>query len=491
MAFFIVFSCFLLYGSAGAQGPAGGIGGPGLNMPVTLRYRQELNNHLWQFDAGRVIALSPRWEWRFQEQFRTSMLRLGGNDDKWKDDHSFSTALGYLLLPSLRVETLFRSLSFFDRQTGFNNDIRSQAVGWGMQFTPAPRLRLAAQAGPRWESRMGFHDQGIFLAGEGALSALDLGGYLNHLQGLLEMDHYDVRKNHEANIAYAVARVFSPASSDSLRIYNGSRRRDNYTSLIGDVESQREGNKGFENILTYGLGAWSRLLLRTSWQFRNVELVSFGTEEAARQRKRNDRLGDHLLEMTMARPRHRHLEEVVAEAVVALALPRRLFRSEGDQFHIAELPAGAQQETRPGAEAVGEDVLKALVAFALALNIADERGIVIAAAAAVVDAQGIAAGGAEDPGHGVGDVGLVVLAHIVMVHLEQALQVIEVAAEVECGERSFPGEKNALVVESHPRLPPGPGLGGEAQPRRRCELHTPTDRLAAYIVVKTRLPVEK
>jgi len=303
MAFFIVFSCFLLYGSAGAQGTAGGIGGPGLNMPVTLRYRQELNNHLWQFDAGRVIALSPRWEWRFQEQFRTSMLRLGGNDDKWKDDHSFSTALGYLLLPSLRVETLFRSLSFFDRQTGFNNDIRSQAVGWGMQFTPAPRLRLAAQAGPRWESRMGFHDQGIFLAGEGALSALDLGGYLNHLQGLLEMDRYDVRKNHEANIAYAVARVFSPASSDSLRIYNGSRRRDNYTSLIGDVESQREGNKGFENILTYGLGAWSRLLLRTSLQFRNVELVSFGTEEAARQRKRNDRLGDHLLEMTMARPR--------------------------------------------------------------------------------------------------------------------------------------------------------------------------------------------
>ncbi|OPZ71310.1 MAG: hypothetical protein BWY83_01206 [bacterium ADurb.Bin478] len=128
MAFFVVFCCFLFYGRAAAQGMAAAGEGPGLNMPLSLRYRQELNNHLWQFDAGRVVALGRHWEWSFQEQFRTSMLRLGGSEDKWKDDHSFSTALGFLLLPSLRVQTLFRSLSFFDRQTGLNNDVRSNAT---------------------------------------------------------------------------------------------------------------------------------------------------------------------------------------------------------------------------------------------------------------------------------------------------------------------------------------------------------------------------
>jgi len=303
MAFFVVFCCFLFYGRAAAQGMTAAGDGPGLNMPLSLRYRQELNNHLWQFDAGRVVPLGRHWEWSFQEQFRTSMLRLGGGEDKWKDDHSFSTALGFLLLPSLRVQTLFRSLSFFDRQTGLNNDVRSHAVGLGALYTPTPRLRFAGRAGPKWESRMGFRDQGFFLAGEGAVSGLDWGGYLNHLQGLLEMDRFSQRRNHEANVAYAVARVFSPASSDSLRLYTGSRRRDNYTSWLGDVESLREGNKGFENILTYGLGDWSRLLLRTSWQFRNVELLSFGMEELARQRKRNDRLGDHALELAAARNR--------------------------------------------------------------------------------------------------------------------------------------------------------------------------------------------
>lgn len=286
-----------------AQPLAGSQQNPGAEWPVTLRYRQELNNYLWQLDAGRSFTLTPRLQWQFSEQYRTSMLRLSSSEDKWKDEHAFFTRFGYQLWPALQLNALLRSLSFYDRQTGLFNDVRSHAAGIGLRFTPSPRVRLTAAAGPKWDSRMGFHDHGFFFSGEEALTDLEWGGYLHYLQGTLEMDRYAVRRNHESSLAYAVARVFSPASSDSLRLFTTSRRRDNYTSPLGDVESLREENKGFENLLNYGIGRWAQLFLRASWQFRNVELLSFGSEAAARQRKRNDQLGDHALEVVVARHR--------------------------------------------------------------------------------------------------------------------------------------------------------------------------------------------
>ncbi|HNW59334.1 MAG TPA: hypothetical protein PKI62_06655 [bacterium] len=302
MAFFVSGVLLALAGRAAAQPLAGGEAA-GVNLPATLRYRQELNNYLWQLDAGRQIALTPRLQWQFSEQYRTSMLRLGSSEDKWKDEHAFFTRIGYQLWPALQLNALLRSLSFYDRQTGFYNDVRSNTLGWGLRFAPSPRLRLSVAAGPKWDARMGFHDHGYFFSGEEELSGLEWGGYAHHLQGMIEMDRYAVRKNHESSLAWAVARAFTPGSSDSLRLFTTSRRRDNYTSLLGDVESLREANKGLENLLHYSLGAWTQLALRTSWQFRNVELLSFGTEAAARQRKRNDQLGDHALEVTVARRR--------------------------------------------------------------------------------------------------------------------------------------------------------------------------------------------
>lgn len=271
--------------------------------PATVRMRQELNNYLWQFDASRTVALSRRWQWRFSEQFRTSMLRLGRADEKWKDDHAFATALGFRLYPALQLYTLFRSLSFYDRQTGLNNDVRSHAVGAGALYTPLQAVRLGLQGGPKWESRLGFRDRGFFLSGDGAISPVEWGGYYNHAQAQYEMDSYALRRNHDAHVVYAVSRRFSAASSDSLRLYSIDRRRDNYTSGLGEVESLREGNRGLENLLSYGLGPWAYLQLRNAIQFRNVELISSGADRSERQRRRNDHLGDHALELFFARNR--------------------------------------------------------------------------------------------------------------------------------------------------------------------------------------------
>ncbi len=271
-------------------------------QPNLVQFRQELNNYLWQLGLGRSYRLGQRWLWSFNEQFRTSMLRANLGDEKWKDDHSFATSLNFRLLSRLELLADFRSLLFFDRQTGMNNDVRSQAVGAGLSFAPIKEFNMTLRTGPRWETKLGLHDKGHYVSGALDVDALAWSGYINRARASVEADQFAQRRNHQANMHYQVSRSFAQGTMDSLRIFETSRRFDNYTSELGDIESLREGNRGFENTLVYGINTKSRMVLRNGWQFRNVELHSFGSGSASRQRKRNDVLGDHLLEALFAQP---------------------------------------------------------------------------------------------------------------------------------------------------------------------------------------------
>ncbi len=270
--------------------------------PNLIQFRQELNNYVWQLSLGRSYLLGRRWQWSFNEQFRTSMLRAHLGEEKWKDDHTFISALHFRLLPVLEISAHLHSLFFFDRQTGLNNDVRSHSLGGGVAFRPVKELRVALRSGPRWESKLGFHDQGHYLSGTMQLDALRWGGYAQRAQASLDADQYQQRRNHQANLQYTVSRAFAAGTSDSLRIYDLERRFDNYTSALGDIESLREGSKGVENTLNYGLSPQMHMVLRNGWQFRNVELHSFGAGTEKRQRKRNDVLGDHVLETILNKP---------------------------------------------------------------------------------------------------------------------------------------------------------------------------------------------
>ncbi|MBN2357682.1 hypothetical protein JXO59_16330, partial [candidate division KSB1 bacterium] len=73
------------------------------------------------------------------------------------------------------------------------------------------------------------------------------------------------------------------------------RRRDNYTSEWGDIESLREGAKGVENALIYGITPTLNLRLQNAYMLRNVELVSYSSGASQRRRKRHDEIGDHSL----------------------------------------------------------------------------------------------------------------------------------------------------------------------------------------------------
>lgn len=260
-----------------------------------VRFHQELNSYVWQFGIAQQFHWRQKWQFTVQELFKTSMLRLGANQDKWKDEQNLTGVVRFRLLPALQLYSQASSLTFFDKQSGLNNNVRGYSAGIGMQFTPNRHINLKGGAGPRWEMRLSQRDYGYYYAFDAAAEDVELAGYHNRANMTLAMDDYRRRINHDAQLSYSVAKSFIHGTGDSLRFFFDNRRRDNYTSESGDIESLREGNKGFENVLKYSLNSWVKLSLRNSLALRNVELYSFSNGLTQRHRKRNDEISDHNL----------------------------------------------------------------------------------------------------------------------------------------------------------------------------------------------------
>ncbi|NOY58582.1 MAG: hypothetical protein GXO75_06575, partial [Calditrichaeota bacterium] len=112
---------FLVAQVSSVSGPAA-IPSPGSS---SIGFKQEFNNYVWLYNLSTNKVLNGRWQVSMGEHFRSSMLRVGTNNDKWKDDQRLNFNLHYSLLPSLRLLARLSSVIFFDRQSGFNNDIRT------------------------------------------------------------------------------------------------------------------------------------------------------------------------------------------------------------------------------------------------------------------------------------------------------------------------------------------------------------------------------
>ncbi|MBN1560212.1 hypothetical protein JW998_08175 [candidate division KSB1 bacterium] len=251
-------------------------------------FRQEFNTYMWTADVTVARQFARRWHFALAENVRTSMLRIASEGDRWKDDQELGVKLSYAFLPSLSLQSQLHSVIFQDKQSGFNNDIESHSGTIGLIYTPVPKVNSSIHIGPKRDTRYSRKDRGptfdLSLRGD----HLEWEGYENTIAFALAEDRYDRRKNSNLVASYRVNKRFSAHSADSLDIYMTNQRRDNYVSLQGDVESQRENGKGFRNTLFYQLGGIMSVNLKTFLDFKNVELRQYGDTSADRRRKRND-----------------------------------------------------------------------------------------------------------------------------------------------------------------------------------------------------------
>jgi hypothetical protein len=260
------------------------------HIPSTLSstgFHQEFNTYVWNYQFQTKQSVSKKFDVSFQENFRSSMLRLTTESNRWKDDQNFSMLLNYQLLPQLGLQSALSSVVFKDNQSGFNNDVQTHDANFGLRFRPLPNFSASAYLGPKWDNRLQQNDLGTNFVIDMLAENVDFGGYDNNLQLVLGQDDFDRRKNNDLDVSYLIYRTFPEGSTDSLKIFDSYSRRDNYISTLADIESIREKVRGIDNQLNYTVSDGVRIKVHSVLQFKNVELES-SSQQGQKQRQRDD-----------------------------------------------------------------------------------------------------------------------------------------------------------------------------------------------------------
>ncbi len=277
--------------SASAELTAQDIGNSTYISPGNINevgFRQEFNTYIWNYNLGTMQVINNRWQVMMNEKFTSSLLKLSSDNDKWKDDQNLNFRVGYILLPRITIHSWLSSLIFMDKQSGFNNDIRTHHGSVGMEYTPLPNLRIFAKAGPKWDTRYRRDDKGYNYFFTADAGKFEWEKYENSLNVLFGQDQFSQRQNKDFNIQYTMYREFAPGTSDSLRLLTTNQRRDNYTSSRGDIESLREDAKGLDNVLNYALSHNLNMQLNSGLYFKDVQILSTVDNVEAKRRNRSD-----------------------------------------------------------------------------------------------------------------------------------------------------------------------------------------------------------
>ncbi len=264
-----------------------------------IGFKQEFNTYIWNYNLNTYKIVRDRWRFLFAEKFRSSLLNLSKDNDKWKDDQNLNVKLDYFLFPSLTIQSRLASVVFLDKQSGFNNDIRTHQGNVGIEYAPFANTRLFTQIGPKWDNRFGQNDQGYNYSFEVSAKNFQWEKYENSLDFMLGKDQFSQRQNHDLNLLYNVSREFVPGTTDSLQVVTSNQRRDNYTSDTGDIESLRENIKGVNNVLLYKLSKNMDMRLKNGMYFKDVEILSSFQDVEQKRRKRNDQRFSHDLLLVM------------------------------------------------------------------------------------------------------------------------------------------------------------------------------------------------
>ena len=114
---------------------------------LTTNYKKGLNTDQWWGGISLNHSVAYIFDIHLRDWYESSRLRISGGEDKWKDQNIFTLGLSKSLSDHFRVKLLGKSIVFSDKQSGYENDIRTHTIGIGGE-----RLRLewiSASEGPK------------------------------------------------------------------------------------------------------------------------------------------------------------------------------------------------------------------------------------------------------------------------------------------------------------------------------------------------------
>ncbi|MDZ7371792.1 MAG: hypothetical protein ONB12_11535, partial [candidate division KSB1 bacterium] len=181
-------------------------------------FRQEFNSYLWTADLNWLQMLSPKWQFAIQESYKSSLLHTTSEGNRWKDDQTFHLEAAYLFSPKLRAFARAGSMQFFDKQSGYANDLESASALLGAQWKPVPKITTRFAFGPKREQRLSHDDRGAWLGGEVRGDSLRWHDYDHRLAFSIDQDRFPLRRNANLSTLYKVGRTFAPGVADSISL---------------------------------------------------------------------------------------------------------------------------------------------------------------------------------------------------------------------------------------------------------------------------------
>jgi len=264
---------------------------------VSTAFNQDFNVYAWRFGLNYWKAVSNSLEISVREKWNSSMLRLGAGNEKWKDEHKLDLHALYKMNTHWQLFTNAYSNTFTDQQSGFRNNIIMHYIGGGITHRPQSNVKVQSYIGNKWDRRYWQYDRGLNFGLAMNADRIDLGGYVNELSLDLWRDKFQVRQNRNLQASYAVFRKFSPGTTDSLSVRFERRRRDNYLSTAGDVETYEEELQSLRNMLRYKVADKTRLDIANSLVYKSVDVIHYGEEDDDEVRRRRDQRFEHLLRL--------------------------------------------------------------------------------------------------------------------------------------------------------------------------------------------------
>ena len=223
-------------------------------VDTTLQYqtsfRQNFNTYLWQLKFFYDKSFQ-NIDLKVTENFSSSLLKIGSDNNKWNDDNTAEVELTYHISPSWAIYNVNYATRFSDRQSGLVNDISTQAGLVGLNFNSRQRAYLSPAVGWKVDTRFQQKDEGVTYRLTGLLNEYEVNGYYNSLNLLLDGDRIGERDNRSTSFMYSLYKEFYEQTSDTIMIVSNSRRRDNYISSAEEIETYIENANSIFHSLRY------------------------------------------------------------------------------------------------------------------------------------------------------------------------------------------------------------------------------------------------
>lgn len=256
------------------------------NDSLRTQYQHGLNTDTWRVQLNYQSQLTPRTFAQIIEDAGASRLKVAPGQNKWKDQHSLLARSMFSLRPDLLLHVEGSHDIFMDRQSGFQNDIRTQFMRMGFTLNRG-NFNAPMMVGIKQDKRMQQSDTGVTYTMSLQIPRIQFQEYMHRIHCMLDGDNLDHRKNHTRMIQYQVHRRFYQETADTLNLRYRILRRDYYISPAGDMESREDHTQSAENRLTYQIDSRTQVYLlgRAAMHRLKIDLLTGPSQGLKRERK--------------------------------------------------------------------------------------------------------------------------------------------------------------------------------------------------------------